>query len=359
MMARPEGAAPSVLFVLPDFHTNVHVATRALVEAGMRVSVFTPHPGRPETHDFVVPQVFAGVPDRQELAQALDRARPDLMLVRNSGDLSRPIYGMARRRGIRVIGYDQKPLTQLRSVKDHLRLMLLGRPRWRVTPVRGLDRAAPQDRCAIYLPWPVRADPSALPRPPKTAALRVLCVAKLAQPRKNQPRLIEALRAAGQAGRVHLTLVGSRTLKASHADPAQLAWLEREAASHDWITLLSDVPFRRMPQIYAAHDVCVLPSVQEPLGTSPLEAMAYGTVPVISTDAGSAGVLTEGQDGLRVDMSDPGDLPAVMQRLLDDRALVRRLSAGARATAGTDLSPEIFVARMRGLLASRGRGILR
>jgi hypothetical protein len=149
MMARAEGAAPSVLFVLPAFHTNVHVATRALVEAGMRVSVFTPHPGRPETHDFVVPQVFAGVPDRQELARALDRARPDLMLVRNSGDLSRPIYGMARRRGIRVIGYDQKPLTQLRSVKDHLRLMLLGRPRQRVTPVRGLDPAAPQDRCAI------------------------------------------------------------------------------------------------------------------------------------------------------------------------------------------------------------------
>lgn len=349
--------APAVLFVVPSFHTNIYVATRALVEAGIGVAVFTPNPGRAETHDFVVPQVFGVVPDRREIAAALDRVRPALILVRNSGDLSRPIHGLARRRGIRVVAYDQKPLTKVRSLTDHLRLMFQGRPRWRVTPVRGLE-GGPRDRFAHYLPWPVMADPAALPRPPEAEVLRVLCVGKLAQPRKNQPLLIEALREAGAAGRVHLTLAGSRTLGASRADAGQLALLEAEAAQNDWITLLSDVPYRKMPQLYAAQDVCVLPSVKEPLGTSPLEAMTYGTVPVISASAGSAGVLTDGQDGLLVDMENPDGLAAVMRRLLDDRALLRRLSAGARATAETELSPETFVVRMRALIASGGRRIL-
>ena len=67
-----------------------------------------------------------------------------------------------------------------------------------------------------------------------------------------------------------------------------------------------------MPEVYAAHDICILPSFAEPLGTSPVEAMAYGTVPIISAQCGSAGYLTSGRDGF---VFDPDDMTSAAEAL--------------------------------------------
>ncbi|WP_146590107.1 glycosyltransferase family 4 protein [Puniceibacterium confluentis] len=344
-----------VLFVVPRFHTNLFFATRALIGAGHRVTVLAASQSAAmEDHSVVVPQVMGESPARDAVCRVLEADRPDLVLLRTSGALSRQVAQVSRRLRLRVVGYDQRPMTEPRSLRRRLSLWLQGRPWQRVTPVPGVDAAAPQDQAASYLPWPTAALPlpTGAERDQSDMPVRVLCVGKLAQVRKNQPLLIAALAALGGGDRVRLTLVGSTSRAISGADADHHAVLQQAARENDWIDIRGDVPFAEMPALYAAHHICVLPSVGEPLGSAPVEAMAYGTIPVISLDTGSVGYVTDGVDGLRVDVTVPGALETALAPLLASPELRVRLSDAARRTAETELSPARFVQRIDALLAT-------
>ena len=74
-------------------------------------------------------------------------------------------------------------------------------------------------------------------------------------------------------------------------------------------------------------------------------------MPVISTEAGSAGYIREGENGLLVDPHDPATVETALTCLIDDAALRLRLGQGARETALGELGPARFVERMQGLIA--------
>ena len=209
---------------------------------------------------------------------------------------------------------------------------------------------SPKDRAAHYLPWPVDVVslPQTVYRDPAALPVRVLCVGKLAQTRKRQDALIKAL--VPLAGQVELTLSGATDRNISGADEAHFAALQDAAARYDWVTIRENVPFEDMPALFASHHICVLPSSNEPLGVAPLEAMAYGTIPVIAQDAGSAGYLTPGRDGVRVDMAVAGALHEALANLVARPDLRQTLSDGAKHTAQTELSPQRFLARIDALL---------
>nr|WP_277347851.1 glycosyltransferase family 4 protein [Salipiger mangrovisoli] len=180
----------------------------------------------------------------------------------------------------------------------------------------------------------------------------VLCVAKLHNPRKNQGMVIDALRAQGRAGKVRLLLAG--TTGDPEQNAPQIAALQKLAAEEPWLELHANVPFRDMPRLYRQTDVCILPSVREPLGFAPVESMAYGCVPVISTDAGSAGYLQHGVNGLHVDVAQPGAVEAALTSLIEDPSLRQRLGTAAKRTAEDELGARRFVERMRALLRESG-----
>ncbi|MDP3342553.1 glycosyltransferase family 4 protein [Frigidibacter sp.] len=357
-MTRPERTlGPGVLFVVPAFHPNLYFATRALAQAGIRVQVVAAHGAKVCPQDHVRPHVVGLQPSWGALGRVLAEVRPDLMLLRGSGPLTHYAAMWGRLHGVALLNYDQKLLSRRASLTELARLALQGRPFRRVTPARRPAPAPPPDPRAMFLPLPVgRFGPPQPPRLP-SALLRVLAVAKLAQPRKRVLQLIEELTSAGEAGRIELTLVGSTTLGASSAEEDILSTIRERVAAHSWLHMLEDQPFHEMPALYAAHDVCILPSSGEPLGSAPLEGMAYGTVPVISSDAGSAGMIREGENGLTVDVRQPGEIARAIDRLAADRALLARLSAGALATAAGELSEAAYVATVRALIASRGRRI--
>jgi glycosyltransferase involved in cell wall biosynthesis len=121
--------------------------------------------------------------------------------------------------------------------------------------------------------------------------VRILCVAKLAQRRKNQFLLLRALELLASEADFRVTFVGSSTLNTRYPDPAHFRALQEYAirgSLSERVTIQTDVPFAEMPSIYRSHDICVLPSREEPLGTAPLEAMAQGCAAIISSDSGSA-----------------------------------------------------------------------
>lgn len=89
-----------------------------------------------------------------------------------------------------------------------------------------------------------------------------------------------------------------------------------------------------MPRVYNASDVCVLPSLQEPFGLPPLEAMACARPVVVSRCAGVAELITDGVDGLL--LNDPRDVEELAEKLgllLRSPELRQEMGARARLTA--------------------------
>jgi glycosyltransferase involved in cell wall biosynthesis len=84
-----------------------------------------------------------------------------------------------------------------------------------------------------------------------------------------------------------------------------------------------------MPGVYAAIDIFVLPSLNEGLPMTVLEAMAASR-PVIATRVGAIPkVVEDGKTGLLINPGDTAGLRDAMARLLSDAELCRRMVAQA------------------------------
>ncbi|WP_424932659.1 glycosyltransferase family 4 protein [Amaricoccus macauensis] len=346
------GLPRSVLFVVPRFHTNLAIAVRALRDAGCAVHVFATAQSPIEDHSLVVPEVFSERARRDDVVAALRAAAPDLVFIRSSKPVSRYVGEYCRLRRIRAYSYGLSPLTVRPRLRRQISRFLDGQPLRRVTPVRGLERDAPPDPKATYLPWPVAAPVEPPEWRSTEGPLRVLCVGKLAQPRKNQHLLVGALDALDRPEDLELTLAGALTdHEAADCPDHYRALVERSRREGRVmpVRIVANVPYAKMPELYSGHDICVLPADREPLGMAPLEAMAFGLVPVFSAQCGSAGSVTDGRDGFVIDMHDPEALRSLLARLCEDRALVAKVGRSAWETARTELGLEAFVARVAAL----------
>lgn len=343
-----------ILFVAPRFHTNLFGATKALVRAGHVVEVFVPKTEPTEDYSFVTPRVFpTGTPSR-DIRRAVHAFAPDLIIIRKARPVHFAVYSAARFGRYPLWHYDQRACDRPQGWMKTWEFRLQGLPARRVTPKSGLS-GAPCEPLATFLPWPVAAEPVA--RVPRDGPLRVICVGKLMQPRKNQDKLIAAMAPFLKDGRAVLTLVGSTLNTASGADKDhQDALLDAVALSGGTITLKADLPFAQMPALYAAHDVCVLPAHRETLGIAPVEAMAYGLVPVVTRQCGCACYITPGEDGFITRAGDVAGLAEVIHLLVDQPDTVVRMGQAAQRKAETELGPERFLERMEALLERGRRG---
>jgi glycosyltransferase involved in cell wall biosynthesis len=86
--------------------------------------------------------------------------------------------------------------------------------------------------------------------------------------------------------------------------------------------------------VYAGADVTVIPSVaRESFSIAAREALGCGLAVIASDCLGPTEVVIDGENGLVVPIGDAGALAAAMRSLIEDRALLARLRAGARSTS--------------------------
>jgi glycosyltransferase involved in cell wall biosynthesis len=117
-----------------------------------------------------------------------------------------------------------------------------------------------------------------------------------------------------------------------------------------------------VPEVTAALDVSVLPSVDCDASSAALkEALACG-VPVVATDVGGAAEIVDaGRTGLIVPKRSPQRLAAAILTLLDDPAAARAMGALGRGAMPERFSPdrlaEETLAAYRSVVARRGPGI--
>jgi glycosyltransferase involved in cell wall biosynthesis len=113
-----------------------------------------------------------------------------------------------------------------------------------------------------------------------------------------------------------------------------------------------------MPGVYAAIDIFVLPSLNEGLPMTLLEAMA-ASKPVVATRVGAVPtVITNGETGLLVEPADGAGLTKALSQLLADPELRRRLAQKARAHVEQDYTAAAmarkYLAMYRDVLTRRG-----
>ncbi|HEX7786538.1 MAG TPA: glycosyltransferase family 4 protein [Methylomirabilota bacterium] len=235
---------------------------------------------------------------------------------------------------------------ELRNERGRVRTLLTLQARWERRNVERADLVIVTSRyCAevAQREYAVRADRLAVvPEPidlevwddqfwraPRRAPAGpvVLCVARM-YPRKRVPDLLRAvalLRA--RIPDVQVRIVGRGP------EWAAVSRLHAEMGLGEAVALLGDLSRERLAEEYANASLFCLPSVQEGFGIVFLEAMAAELPVVACRIAAVPEVVRDGVTGLLVPPRDPGALAEALERLIDDRALARRLGQEGRRRA--------------------------
>lgn len=145
---------------------------------------------------------------------------------------------------------------------------------------------------------------------------------------KNFGLLLRALAVATRrdpavAGQIEVHIAGGPAAE----EPEERVLLERLATDlgiADRVRLLGAVPRESIPALYAASDICVVPSHYESFGLVAVEAMAAG-LPVLATRVG--GLQSTVRDGESGYLIPPDDVETMAERLLQLAASPERRAA--------------------------------
>jgi glycosyltransferase involved in cell wall biosynthesis len=127
---------------------------------------------------------------------------------------------------------------------------------------------------------------------------------------------------AADLQRTELVLAGNGDLESAHRLIAKLN-LTDKVSILDWLD-----PVRR-DELLATADAFILPSYNEGLPMSMLEAMAWGLPAIVTPVGGIPEVIRHNRNGLLVEPGDRAQLIQAMHQLIGDEAL--RLSLGRAA----------------------------
>ena len=178
---------------------------------------------------------------------------------------------------------------------------------WRLSPDRVV--AIPNGVSPSFQPL---SDPT--PFDPAVRALRVLAVGTL-QPRKNLPRLVDAVALVAREMPVELRVVGPDCLQAKRIQDRLGGVAAVEIAGY--------VSYEQLVAEYQRADVFVYPSLYEGFGLPIIEAMASG-IPVVTSTAGSLPEVA-GDAALIVDPLDVAAIASAIYRIASDSSLRERL----------------------------------
>ncbi len=158
--------------------------------------------------------------------------------------------------------------------------------------------------------------------------VNVVCAARLIE-RKGQHYLLEALaRLQGRSRRsVRVTLVGTGDAETTLRDLAARLGIAQA------VTFTGYVPRERMPAIYHAADLFVLPSQHEGMSIALLEAMASGLPVVVTQTGGTDELVTKGVNGDIVPWSDVEALTQALKIFVEDDRICRQFGAESRRRA--------------------------
>ena len=126
----------------------------------------------------------------------------------------------------------------------------------------------------------------------------------------------------------------------------ELAEKTREYGLVDRVLFLGPIPPNKLPPIYVASDIAVLPSAYEGLSRMLLEAMACEKAVVASDIPANRELITDGQDGFLVAPLAPSSLKEAIVRLALNDGLRESLGKKAREKISSGYSASYRISRI-------------
>lgn len=171
--------------------------------------------------------------------------------------------------------------------------------------------------------------PRSADEPREQGPLRILCVGRLIE-RKGHRGLFHAF--AELRRRVEMPL---RLVLAGQGDmEGPLRALAQQLGIEADVDFLGYVPHERLPEVYRAADLFVLPSQNEGMSIALLEAMASGLPVLVTFAGGTAELVRHGVNGFIAPFGDVAALAGALERLTVDGDLRRQMSQANRERAG-------------------------
>lgn len=99
------------------------------------------------------------------------------------------------------------------------------------------------------------------------------------------------------------------------------------------VKLTGSVPFDDLRRLYAACDICVLPSLAESFGLVITEAMASGTPVVATRTDGAIAQIEDGWNGLLIELANEIDLAEKIKLLIDNKDCRTKFGTNGRYLA--------------------------
>ncbi len=178
----------------------------------------------------------------------------------------------------------------------------------------------------------------------------ILTVSRLV-PAKGLDRVIDAMAMIKGKVDFHLYMGGGSGLTEQSSEEKatreQLSQLVKKYKMEDQVTFLGFVPHDSvLPAYYRNADVFILGGRYEPFGLTTLEAMACGTLPIVSNVAGSKEVIIDGLNGFITDTHDRKNLSSLVLKMLEDSKLRKKVSDNAAFTIKEHYSWDKIIEKM-------------
>jgi len=159
--------------------------------------------------------------------------------------------------------------------------------------------------------------------------IRILVVSRLT-PRKGIRFLIRAMKMLHETHpkqKIELLVAGGGD------EEATLKALAESEGVSDQVRFLGRVSHDELPRVYRTADIFCLPSLNEGMSNTVLEAIASGLPVVATVTGGTDELVTDGENGYFVEMESPEDLAEKLGRLVADSSTRARMGAESRARA--------------------------
>ncbi len=338
------------LYVAHRYHTNQAPIMKGLIEHGHAVCFISHYQGKLEDYTYVTPVVAGysklfsvinwiyvhilqrknskacdmrlkyGFPSMLKIRKLVSGFKPDVMIIRERSVYS--IFTCLACRGLNIpmILYNQSPLWE-EEIKNDLphRIVRSLLPSIRITPVLGaLGEGRVKEPGAVFVPFVI--EPRLTPEKKEwfqNGRINILCVGKY-EKRKNILMLLEILSQLADNYNFCLTVTGECADHFEREYKENLKKFISDNGLAERVTLLENLAYESMEELYANADLFVLPSTKEPASVSQLEAMAF-SVPVICSDTnGTSCYIKEGINGYQFKDNSKEDLQRVILKCISD-----------------------------------------
>lgn len=376
-----------ILFVAPRYHTNQVPIVEALLANNHEVKFFVQYIGGSEDHSLINPEIVGynmffkivhkfkfnrpndqdtfkfernyGMPTFYKYYKMIKKYSPDLVIIRDRTLFSLLTFSICKILKINSILYKQVP--KFKSINEtknkgvsqrlkHVVYKMLVSP-ITITPINGeseIDRFTSEN--IHYLPFIMKiSNDIGVKKYFRNNVINIVSVGKFV-PRKRHVLLIQAMKYIGSNYNVKLTIIGEVTTDTHKKEYQKVTEYIKKNNLEDIVEIKTNIKLKDVQDEYLRNDLFILPSINEPLSISIIEAMSYGLPVICSDTCGTKDYIEEGLNGYVFKSDDLNDLKEKIIKIIHDKSTLRTMGKASFELVKTKYSPERYHETLMGII---------